>query len=145
MAGPVPALRRGCARAGRERRGQGRSGAAGRAQEPAGGGGVGGTRAGSRGHRRRKGQPGGRGPCAAGPRFQHAARTDTAPPRRLPDVKLSVLSWGRGDNLLETDVISSEEAQKEMSCSLKITGATGKKQRRSTEQGNGFQVIQTCC
>ncbi|XP_063255973.1 small membrane A-kinase anchor protein isoform X2 [Prinia subflava] len=37
------------------------------------------------------------------------------------------------------------EAQKEMFCSLKITGATGKKQQHCTEQGKRLQVIQTCC
>ncbi|XP_039584665.1 small membrane A-kinase anchor protein isoform X2 [Passer montanus] len=41
--------------------------------------------------------------------------------------------------------ISSEEAQKEMFCSLKITGATGKKQRHCIEGGNHFQLIKPCC
>ncbi|XP_064516544.1 small membrane A-kinase anchor protein isoform X2 [Pseudopipra pipra] len=69
-----------------------RSGGSGE-QEPGGGGGVGGTRAGPRGHLRRKGQP---GIVLAGPRLQHAARTDTAPARRVPEVKVSVLYWGQG-------------------------------------------------
>ncbi|XP_017584348.1 small membrane A-kinase anchor protein isoform X2 [Corvus cornix cornix] len=41
--------------------------------------------------------------------------------------------------------ISSEEAQKEMFCTLKITGGTGKKQQPCIERGNCFQVIKTCC
>ncbi|XP_015489672.1 small membrane A-kinase anchor protein isoform X1 [Parus major] len=52
--------------------------------------------------------------------------------------------WQR-DCLALVCPISSEEAQKEMFCSLKITGATGKKQRHCIEQGNHFQVIKTCC
>ncbi|KAL2302543.1 hypothetical protein Nmel_009972, partial [Mimus melanotis] len=39
----------------------------------------------------------------------------------------------------------SSEGQKEMLCSLKITGATGKKQQHCIEQGNRFQLIKTCC
>ncbi|XP_017584358.1 small membrane A-kinase anchor protein isoform X4 [Corvus cornix cornix] len=52
--------------------------------------------------------------------------------------------WQR-DLLALTCQISSEEAQKEMFCTLKITGGTGKKQQPCIERGNCFQVIKTCC
>ncbi|XP_063255972.1 small membrane A-kinase anchor protein isoform X1 [Prinia subflava] len=84
-----------------------------------------------------------RGGATLPARRSHGHRPAAPSPRRealcaVPGTRGQPVRSRRGSDFLR-------EAQKEMFCSLKITGATGKKQQHCTEQGKRLQVIQTCC